>query len=78
MAKKFPITCHTCRRKKVIPVTLTEYTIEHRIGRGVYRFIVPELPVNQCRGCGEVYFNNDSSDAIDRTLAAGVKATRIE
>lgn len=61
-SKPYPRRCAECGKESVSQTTIAhDATVKHD-GK-IHEFCIPELPVDQCDDCGEVFFTTVSSDA---------------
>jgi putative zinc finger/helix-turn-helix YgiT family protein len=65
----YPIRCIECGRKEVRPAVVRQEVQKNHDGR-LYQLTIEQLPVNRCEACGEIYFTNESDDAISAELRA--------
>ena len=71
-ARPFPWFCPKCRRKEVRRVTVPYQCELLHEGRPV-AVILPNLGVPKCGNCGELVFDYEADDQINRAFAATVK-----
>ena len=60
-SKPYPRRCAECGEQNVNRVTV-EHAVSKKHDGKLYQFSVPDLPVDKCGSCEEVYFTNVSSD----------------
>lgn len=65
--RKFPIRCINCGQVEVHPTKISYDTAKNYDGK-LYRLHVPDLHVNQCRNCKEIYFGADADEQINAAL----------
>jgi hypothetical protein len=67
--RPFPWVCPRCRKKEVLPATISYQTERLYEGRLV-AVSIPKLEIPKCANCGELVFNY----AADEQILAAVKA----
>lgn len=65
--KSYPSRCIQCGKKRVQPAMIRHEVKKNHDGRA-YELVIEQLPVNRCASCSEIYFTNDSDDAISAAL----------
>jgi uncharacterized Zn finger protein len=70
-----PIRCVECGHRTVVSAIIAHRSEILHEGN-LYPAEVAECPVLKCRGCGTVFFTNDSSDAIEASLPVEIREAR--
>ena len=65
--RPFPHYCAECGRSEVRPAVI-EYDAEVKHDGRLIRFSIPELRVNKCNSCGEVFFDAATDAQISQGL----------
>lgn len=65
--RSFPQPCSECGQEQVYLATIA-YDAKIRHDGKLHSFHIPELTVNKCRACQEVYFDAVTSDEISQAL----------
>ncbi|HEV3342062.1 MAG TPA: type II TA system antitoxin MqsA family protein [Pirellulales bacterium] len=65
--RPFPWRCGNCGQNQVYPVA-TPYTTTINYDGRAYEVAVPDLELPTCANCGEVVFDNQAGDQINRAL----------
>lgn len=70
--KKYPVRCVDCGQKQVRPAVIRHQLQKNHDGR-LHDLVIERLPVDRCEACGEIYFNNESDEAISAALRAALR-----
>lgn len=65
--KRFPIRCIKCGWLEVRPAKVA-YEVEKNHDGRPYTLSIPQLSVNKCSNCGEIYFGDDAAEQISAAL----------
>ena len=66
-ARPFPRPCSECGKLEVRLATIA-YDAEIKHDGRMHTFPIPQLQVNKCDACGEIYFDNLTDDQISQAL----------
>ena len=65
--RSYPQPCPECGKIEIRPAVIA-YDGEIKHNGRLHAIRVPELHINRCGACGEVYFDNATDDQISRAL----------
>lgn len=71
MQRKVSTKCSTCNERTVALVTIPYDTLIFHDGKH-YDIHVPDLMTPKCANCGQLYFDQESSEQVNRALRAKV------
>ena len=64
--REYPTRCCECGQVKVQPDIMAVYIAEIKHDNVLHRVVVENLHVLKCQNCGEILFDNTSSDQISQ------------
>ena len=65
--QRFDCPCSTCGKGELLSATIS-YEAEIKHDGRLHKFSIPNLQVNKCETCGEVFFDATSHDEISQAL----------
>ena len=66
-SRPYPLPCSECGKFDVWPTTIA-YKAEVKHDGRLHKFDIPELHVNQCKACNEIYFSSVTDEQISQAL----------
>ena len=72
-ARPFPWFCPKCRKKEVRRVTIS-YQCQRLLDGRPVTIIVPDFAVPKCGNCGELVFDYEADDQINRAFEAQTRS----
>src|SRR5262249_48769368 len=75
-ARPFPWFCPRCRRKEVRRTTIPYQCERAKAGRPV-TVVLTDLAVPRCDNCGELVFDYEAEEQINRALEAQAKSVHV-
>ena len=65
--KPFPWKCPECGKKEVQPTVIFHTSVIRHKGR-LITVVAPQLRVPRCQACGELVFDNDADEQIEKAF----------
>lgn len=64
MDRPYPRMCGVCGKRAIEPACIDSYNAKIKYNGELHQFTVENLPIDQCKHCGEQWFTQTTDDAI--------------
>lgn len=71
-SRPYPWKCYNCGKHEMVPA-IVEYSVIIPRNNNNYSILIKDLPVDKCKNCGKMLFDNRSDDLVQAELKAQIE-----